>query len=154
MGAGTGQAETGRREGQALGGPEEPAQRGSAEPGGPLRAAAASLGVPRPFSVSLPPRPPARGRVLGTPILLQSAFEALRPARGQEISHLDRGGVGRGPAARARPDRRLGPADPSPLQRGGPLPSPRGVPADWGAARSRAQAGGAAGEPLCLAGEP
>jgi len=85
---------------------------------------------------------------------LQSAFEASLPARGQEISHLDGGGVGRGPVARVRPDRRLGPADPSPLQRGGPLPMPRAVPADWGAARSRAQAGGAAGEPLCLAGEP
>lgn len=64
---------------------------------GPPPLAAASLGVPRPFSASLPPRPPARGRVLGTPILLQSAFEAPRPARGQEISHLDGGGVGRGP---------------------------------------------------------
>ena len=121
---------------------------------GPPPLAAASLGVPRPFSASLPPRPPARGRVLGTPILLQSVFEAPRPARGQEISHLDGGGVGRGPAARARPNRLLGHTDPSPLQRCGPLPSPPGVPADWGAARSRAQAGGAAGEPLFLAGEP
>lgn len=80
-----------------------------AEPGGPLRAAHSRSPAPRrlpPLSAALPPRPPAGRRVLGTRILLQSAFEARSPAQGQEISHLDGGGVGRGPAARAPPGTR------------------------------------------------
>lgn len=56
-GAGTEQAETGRREGQTLGGPREFAERAGAGAGGPLGAASSRRPVPRRPPPSAAPTP-------------------------------------------------------------------------------------------------
>lgn len=100
-GTGTGQAETREARGLGPGGSRGAGPAGRRpSPGvhfGPPPLEAQLPGVPRPLPVPLPPRPPASLRVLGTRILLQSTFEAPRPAGGQAVSHLERGGWGRGP---------------------------------------------------------
>lgn len=83
-GAGTGQAETGRREGQTLGGPRELAERVGAGARGPLGAASSRRPVPRRPRLQ-PPQPPLSSPPPATapsPLamsserrFLQSAFE-------------------------------------------------------------------------------
>lgn len=116
-------------------------------PRGPLRAAAASLGVPRPFQSLFRRGPGPRESPRNTEPFFQAPLKPCAPPEGGGRFRTWTGaGWEKGPAAPSSADRRrLGPADPSRCSAAEASRSPEGYRRTGAPPAVRAQAGGAAG---------